>query len=776
MPIVVNTPQSTQAIASVDWADVTNKPSTFPAAPHGPTHTDSNSDPVPNVTETGSGLVPKLPVGSPASKYFGGNCQWNNMPDLVTPTTKGLVPPLPSDPTLFLCGAGPTPTYAKVDFNSLSNRPATYPSDWTTTQNKPATFPSDWNTTANKPSSFPTAAHGTTHAGNGSDPVPAVTTAADGLAPKLSGQAGTFLNGMGGYTVPQGAGDMLRAVYDANGDNIVDHASLADGAPWTGITGKPAAFNPTTHAATHNLGGSDPIAPDWTQIQNKPATLPATPHAATHLDNGTDPISVVTAARTGLAPKLSGTSTTYLDGTGAFSVPTGTGDMAKSTYDVNNDGVVDHAALADTAPWSGISGKPSTFNPSAHATTHISGGSDAIPNASGSASGLLKPISGKTTDFLDGTHTWQDLPTATQPIISDMRLRSFNAIGNPNFEVDQVRVGALFNAPAGGVSATDRWNLNTVGSLRSSIQQIASVWPNGILIPGTSYNISRNAHRVTLLTAQASLAASDVQHLSQIIEGPQFRELAFDVHSLSIMVRTSVAGLKFGITVKDPTGTRSLSKLCTVAAANTWQVIPLANLPIWPSAGVFSPNVGAAGYQLSICLAAGTTYTTPANDTWQNGSFLGALGQDNFASKTVGSTFDIAFIQHEPGPNCTQFIDKPFATNLDECLRFYQKTFAYGTAIATVTSTGARTWTVPGALTFGVGPTSFLKPMAKTPTVTLFNPATGATAAVRDGAAVDHASAVANNPADSGFFSIGFAVATSAQTYIFAHYVADTGW
>ena len=39
------------------------------------------------------------------------------------------------------------------------------------------------------------------------------------------------------------------------------------------------------------------------------------------------------------------------------------GDMLKSTYDTNNDGIVDVAA---SAPWSGITGKPSTFTPSTH--------------------------------------------------------------------------------------------------------------------------------------------------------------------------------------------------------------------------------------------------------------------------------------------------------------------------------------------------------------------------------------------------------------------------
>ncbi|CRK76347.1 MULTISPECIES: hypothetical protein [Roseobacteraceae] len=44
----------------------------------------------------------------------------------------------------------------------------------------------------------------------------------------------------------------------------------------------------------------------------------------------------------------------------------GAGDMAKSTYDTDNDGKVDAAEIADAVPWSGITGKPTSFTPSSH--------------------------------------------------------------------------------------------------------------------------------------------------------------------------------------------------------------------------------------------------------------------------------------------------------------------------------------------------------------------------------------------------------------------------
>jgi hypothetical protein len=46
--------------------------------------------------------------------------------------------------------------------------------------------------------------------------------------------------------------------------------------------------------------------------------------------------------------------------------PPGSGDMTKAVYDPNNDGKVNSAVAADSVPWTGVTGKPSTFTPSTH--------------------------------------------------------------------------------------------------------------------------------------------------------------------------------------------------------------------------------------------------------------------------------------------------------------------------------------------------------------------------------------------------------------------------
>lgn len=296
-----------------------------------------------------------------------------------------------------------------------------------------------------------------------------------------------------------------------------------------------------------------------------------------------------------------------------------------------------------------------------------------LPIADTVNNGMLRKVSGLTTDFIDGTNNSQDLGAA----IRILGNRSYNAIGNPNNECDQRQTGAALTNPASGTFVQDRWLVARVGSMAANFQRVAV--PSGVIIPGSNYAITGVLMRVTLTTVQASLGALDCYLINQPLEGTNLRPLIGDVHSASILVRTSVAGLKFGMTIRDPgTPTKSLVKLCTVPSASTWTLIKQPNIPIIPSGtGNFSILPGANGYSFGITLAAGASYMAPANDTWQNGNFVGAVGQSNFMNQLVGSTFEIAFVQHEPGKVCSNFIDIPFNDNLLACSRYYAKSLQY---------------------------------------------------------------------------------------------------
>jgi hypothetical protein len=313
---------------------------------------------------------------------------------------------------------------------------------------------------------------------------------------------------------------------------------------------------------------------------------------------------------------------------------------------------------------------PATFAPTPHEASHVTG-TDQIPLASASTKGLLKQTSGNTTDFIDGTNNSQPL----QPVIWSARLRSFNALGqsNPTFEVDQRFCGATSSNANGFVQ--DRWTNTRAGTMTFNSGQMG---PAQVLAPGTAFAVSRSFHRITLTTAQASLAAAHAHQLNTVVEGSQWRELQYDYHSIQLLVRSSVAPLKFGVFLSDSPATKSLTKLCTISTANVWTLITLPNLAVFPG-GNFTTTPGAVGYVFGISLGCGSTYTAPANDTWQNGYFLAALGQDNWFANAVNSTFDVGFVQHEPGSLCTGLLDLPFSQNLDDCTLYYAKAAPYGT-------------------------------------------------------------------------------------------------
>ena len=156
-----------------------------------------------------------------------------------------------------------------------------------------------------------------------------------------------------------------------------------------------------------------------------------------------------------------------------------------------------------------------------------------------------------------------------------------------------------------------------------------------VVVPGTSFKITRRFLEFTLATQEASLGAGDFYRFFQAVEGPNWRELNNDVHSLSLLVRSSVANLNFTAYLQQATNAQSLVKLCNIPAANTWTLIQLPNLPVFPG-GFGSDAPGAVGYFMGVTLACGSTYIAPAADTWQSsgtGNFIGAPGMTNFAAQ-----------------------------------------------------------------------------------------------------------------------------------------------
>jgi hypothetical protein len=359
-----------------------------------------------------------------------------------------------------------------------------------------------------------------------------------------------------------------------------------------------------------------------------------------------------------------------------------------------------------------------------------------------------------------------------QSTIWNMRLRSFNAIGNPTFEVDQINIGnAVANANS---KIIDRWFVSKAGTMAVSAGQ--NFVAAGINLPGTNFAITHSFFRITLTTAEASLAAGDYLSILQNLEGTRWRELQNDVHSLQVLVRSSVANLIIGASLRDPGSTaHSLTNTLTLGAANTWTLLPLPNLSVWPS-GNFVNTPGNLGYLLTITLASGATYMSPANGTWQNGSFLGAVGQSNFAASPVNSTFDIAFVQHEPGALCTAPIDCPFEDNYESCQRYFQKSVNYN-SLPNNPSGGLISSTIPTNTGYVSGFAGYARAMAKSPTIaTIYDGSNGTANAVYNNSTGAHVAVSSVPVSEKNIVYIALATAQTTGNFITFMYAVDFGW
>jgi hypothetical protein len=358
-----------------------------------------------------------------------------------------------------------------------------------------------------------------------------------------------------------------------------------------------------------------------------------------------------------------------------------------------------------------------------------------------------------------------------------VRLRSFNAIGNPTFEVTQKNVGSAISSPGGAYSQLaieDRWWIErSAGAM--GFTNIGNAI-NRTRLPGTNFPISSRWLQINLGTQQTTLAASDFMVIKQLVEGPSFRELSTDVHSISLLVYCQAA-LKFTVFLRDANNAYSLVKLCNYTTPNTFQLIQLPNLPVWAPSGTFPITPGANAYTLGICLVAGSAQIAPAADTWQAGNFLGAPGMDNYAAKPVNTFFYCSYICHEPGAVCSTPIDCPFMDNYDACLRYYCKSHNY----AVLPGTSGGSWMESYVWNPGTarGHCPFPKRMAKTPTCTFYDASfNGINLVYCPNSGLQYAG-TAGTVGESGFSEVANTNAnfpTTAGTFVTFHYTADTGW
>jgi hypothetical protein len=253
-----------------------------------------------------------------------------------------------------------------------------------------------------------------------------------------------------------------------------------------------------------------------------------------------------------------------------------------------------------------------------------------------------------------------------------------NRIINGAMVIDQRNAGASVTVNNGNQNfSVDRWWGQGTASAGVFTMQQSSVAPAGFA----------NSLLMTVTTQDASLAATDLYDISQIIEGFNVADFGWGTSNaqtvtLSFWVRSSVTGT-FGGAFGNSAVNRSYPFTYAISSANTWEQksITVAG----DTSGTWLTNNGI-GIRLYLGLGLGSTYSGTAG-AWSGSFFISATGATNLMA-TNGATFYITGVQLEKGSTATSFDYRPYGTELMLCQRYYCKNTGVvdggGTSFATV--------------------------------------------------------------------------------------------
>jgi hypothetical protein len=306
----------------------------------------------------------------------------------------------------------------------------------------------------------------------------------------------------------------------------------------------------------------------------------------------------------------------------------------------------------------------------------------------------------------------------------------------------------------------DQWIGGAGGSLTgvSSGVQVAAVTPAG----------SPNRMRISVTTAQASMAAGDNPYFQHRIEGYEVADLLYGTATAKTM--TLRLGMNFPqgtwcVAIYNGASDRAwVGEIVISAGEAHTDVVKTLTIP-GDTTGTWLKTNGI-GMILLVTIASGTTYQGVAG--WQTGQKAATSSQTNGMSSTsnVFELFDCGLYE---GPAAPVFEVPSFEMELRRCQRYWEKTYDYGAAPATATSSGAQSSTVQSG-TIGLIQWAYQARKRTAPTVTIYNPTTGATGSFRTGGGLDYAASlfVVGEGAYSASTTAGAAI-----NYIYVHYVAD---
>lgn len=277
-----------------------------------------------------------------------------------------------------------------------------------------------------------------------------------------------------------------------------------------------------------------------------------------------------------------------------------------------------------------------------------------------------------------------------QPLGDEYRSGRRNVINNGDFRLNQRASSAYTTSYSMNL---DRWyHAYTAGTVSVS-QQTTSMFPGYFYRAMVTVASSLTTSTFFWIAAQ-QLEGNDVERLNL---GSYFAGL----HNITVSfwARCSIAGqYSVMIGVRNSSNTWYYTyKTFAINIPNKWEYktltfpvnsdISLGNCPTPTIDNNFSFGIWFVG-------GVGSTYQSTTQGYFQTPVYAGNAANVNLLANYL-STFDLARVQVEAGTVATPFQFVSIAEETKRCMRYYQKSYSYGTAIPTSTFDGAYgyTWT-----------------------------------------------------------------------------------
>ena len=186
-------------------------------------------------------------------------------------------------------------------------------------------------------------------------------------------------------------------------------------------------------------------------------------------------------------------------------------------------------------------------------------------------------------------------------------------------------------------------------------------------------------------TANGSLGSSDQIRQVQKIEAQNLQHLRYGTSSaksvtLSFWVKSNKTGIYCATLSQEDDSYASFTKEYTISSSDTWEK---KTLTFDGDTGGVINNDNGSGLWLMFAFGAGSGRHMTANQ-WNSSYGLSTSNQVNLADSTSNELY-LTGVQLEVGTSASDFEFLSFDSNLNKCLRYFQKTYDYATAPGTST-------------------------------------------------------------------------------------------